>query len=257
MKKVILEKKDRAATLFINRADAFNALDLETVLEMEDAVHMVEHDREIKVLLVRGKGKNFCTGADLKYFLTIQRDAVALESFISQINRTFNSMENLRVPVIAVVHGYCLAGGFELLQACDLAISSTDAVIGDQHANYGLMPGAGGTQRLPRIIGRQRAKELLYTGRWLSGKEAQEYGLVIKALPPDELEREVEHIVARIVEKSSDGLACMKKVLNQGMEMSMQDGISLEVRTFLNYFPSEDPVSGLIAFSEKRKPKFP
>jgi enoyl-CoA hydratase/carnithine racemase len=158
------------ATLFLNRPATFNAFDLDTVSEMEEEARLVEKDRKMKVLLVRGKGKSFCTGADLKYFLGIQRDSVALERFIAQINRAFNTLEGLRVPVIAVVHGHCLAGGFELLQACDLAVASTEAVIGDQHANFGL----------PRLIGLQRAKELLYTGRWITGAEAETYGLILK-----------------------------------------------------------------------------
>jgi enoyl-CoA hydratase len=256
MEKVILEKRGRAATLFINRPAAFNAFDLDTVKEIEDMIRLVEKDGEIKVLLVRGKGQNFCTGADLKYFFSIQRDPIALERFITQINRAFDSLEQLRVPVIAVVDGHCLAGGFELLQACDMALASTEAVIGDQHANFGLMPGAGGTQRLPRLIGLQRARELLYTGRWLTGEEAEAYGLVLKALPPDQLEGEVQRLVATILEKSSSGLACMKDTVNRGIGMGLHEAIALEVKTFLHYFPTNDPQEGLAAFREKRKPRF-
>ena len=160
------------------------------------------------------------------------------------------------MPVIAVVHGHCLAGGFELLQACDLALASTDAVIGDQHANFGLMPGAGGTQRLPRLIGLQRAKELLYTGRWLTGGEAETYGIVLKALPLDQLEDAVGRLVAGILEKSTAGLACMKRVVNQGADRGLREAIALEIKTFLDYFPTDDPREGLTAFSERRKPKF-
>ncbi|MCG6536541.1 MAG: enoyl-CoA hydratase/isomerase family protein, partial [Syntrophales bacterium LBB04] len=208
------------------------------------------------VLLVRGKGKSFCSGADLKYFLSIQNDPVSLKRFIAQINRAFDGLEALRMPVIAVVHGHCLAGGFEMLQACDLALASTEAIIGDQHANFGLMPGAGGTQRLPRRIGLQRAKELLYTGRWLTGAEAETYGLVLKALPHDQLEDEVNRLVSKIIEKSTAGLARIKRSVNRGMEMTLREAIALEVETFLEYFPSDDPLEGLKAFSEKRKPRF-
>lgn len=256
MKKIIFEKRGRLATLFINRPDVYNALDLDTVKEMEEAERLVEDDRDIKVLLVRGKGKSFCTGADLKYFLSIQRDPAAVERFITQINRAFDGLENLRVPVIAVAHGHCLAGGFELLQACDLALASTDAVIGDQHANFGLVPGAGGTQRLPRFIGIQLAKELLYTGRWLTGVEAETYGLVLKAIAPSELDEAVNRLVEKVVEKSATGLAHMKKLVNRGMCMALREAIDLEVQTFLNYFPTDDPQEGLVAFQKKRKPKF-
>jgi len=180
MEKVILKKKDRVATILLNRPDAYNLLDYDTVKQLEEATMEVERDESIKVVVIKGQGKSFCTGADLKYFLSIKEDSRKLARFIDQINRAFNSLENLRVPVLAVVHGHCLAGGCEMLISCDLAIAATDAVIGDQHANFGLIPGGGGTQRLPRLIGLQRAKELLYAGKWLSGAEAERYGLVLK-----------------------------------------------------------------------------
>jgi len=256
MEKVILTKRDAVATILLNRPEAFNSLDFDTVKQMEDASMNVQEDRGIKVVLVRGKGKSFCTGADLKYLRSIAASRNEVARFIEQINRAFNSLENLRVPVIAIVHGHCLAGGCELLISCDLALASTNAIIGDQHANFGLIPGAGGTQRLPRMIGIQRAKELLYTGKWLSGIEAEEYGLVLKAIDPSELDNEAEKIAKSIVEKSSAGISYMKKLVNQGMQIDLHNAVELEVATFLNYYHSEDVQEGLLAFQEKRKPKF-
>jgi enoyl-CoA hydratase/carnithine racemase len=256
MEKIVLTKKDRVATLLMNRPEAFNSLDYDTVKQMEEAAMRVEADEEIKVVLVKGKGKSFCTGADLKYLRSIAEDREKIARFIDQINRAFNSLESMKVPVIAVVHGHCLAGGCELLISCDLTLASSDAIIGDQHANFGLIPGAGGTQRLPRLIGIQRAKELLYTGKWLSGTEAEKYGLVLKAFPAVELDAEAEKLAAQIVEKSSLGVSHMKKLVNQGLQIDLHTAVALEVATFLHYFPSEDVREGLLAFQEKRKPKF-
>lgn len=256
MEKIVLTKKDRVATMLMNRPEAFNSLDYDTVRQMEEAALKVEADQEIKVLLIKGKGRSFCTGADLKYFRSIAEDRAQVARFIAQINRAFNSLEDLRVPVIAVVHGHCLAGGCELLISCDLALAGNDAIIGDQHANFGLIPGAGGTQRLPRLIGLQKAKELLYTGRWLSGIEAEKYGLVLKACPPAELDHEAEKLAAEIVKKSSLGISHMKKLVNRGMQIDSCTAVELEIATFLHYFPSEDVQEGLLAFREKRRPKF-
>ena len=256
MEKVILKKKDRVATILLNRPDAYNSLDYDTVKQLEEATMEVERDESIKVVVIKGQGKSFCTGADLKYFLSIKEDSRKLARFIDQINRAFNSLENLRVPVLAVVHGHCLAGGCEMLISCDLAIAATDAVIGDQHANFGLIPGGGGTQRLPRLIGLQRAKELLYSGKWLSGAEAERYGLVLKAVEPSKLDDEVNKLVERITEKSAEGVAHMKRLVNKGMQIDLPNAIELEVATFLHYFSGEDVKEGLDAFVQKRKPNF-
>lgn len=256
MGKVVLSKAKAVANIYLNRPEAFNSLDLDTVDELEKAALEVDRDESIKVMIIRGKGQSFCTGADLKYFLSIAADAKKVMRFIDQINRAFNSLENCRVPVIAVVHGHCLAGGCELLISCDLAVASNDAIIGDQHANFGLIPGAGGTQRLPRLIGIQRAKELLYTGKWLPGAEAEKYGLVLKAVPAEQLDGEVDTLIDSILKKSSRGLNLMKKLVNQGMQIDQKTAIELEVAMFHNYFPMEDFQEGLRAFREKRKPKF-
>jgi enoyl-CoA hydratase/carnithine racemase len=256
MEKVILSKAKATANIYLNRPEAFNSLDLDTVEQLEKAVLEVDQDDSIKVLIIRGKGKSFCTGADLKYFLGIANDPQKVMRFIDQINRAFDSLENCKVPVIAVVHGHCLAGGCELLISCDLALASTDSIIGDQHSNYGLIPGAGGTQRLPRLIGIRRAKELLFTGKWLPGAEAAKYGLVLKAVPPEQLDGEVKELIESILQKSSKGLSLMKKLVNEGMQIDQKTAIELEVAMFHNYFPMEDFQEGLRAFREKRKPKF-
>lgn len=256
MEKVKLSKRGGVATLTLNRPDALNSLDFETVHGMEKHLRVIEEDRGVRVLIVMGEGKSFCTGADLRYFRSIQDDRSAVREFVLQINKAFDGLENLRVPVIAAVQGHCLAGGCELLQACDLAVASTEAIIGDQHANFGLIPGAGGTQRLPRLIGVQKAKELLFTGTWLTGMEAAAYGLVLKAVPPAELYGEVERLADSIVSKSPEGLARMKKLVQKGMQTDLREAVAMEIEVFLDYFFSQDVREGLRAFQEKRKPEF-
>jgi enoyl-CoA hydratase len=159
--------------------------------------------------------------------------------------------------VIAVIHGFALAGGLELALACDLAIASEDARIGDQHVNFGLMPGGGSTQRLPRRIGMQRAMELLTTGRWLSGTQAKEWGLVLEAVPSDELDQKLDELVTPLRAKSRAGLGWIKSVAKRGQHMGLRDGVALEIMAFTQYVAtSTHPREGIQAFKEKRQPQF-
>ena len=161
----------------------------------------VAADAGVKALVVRGQGRAFCAGADLVAMQESFADNASLRRYLTSFNEVLFALEELPIPTIAVVHGHALAGGLEVLLSCDLVIAAEDARIGDQHINFGLMPGGGSTQRLPRKIGKQRAMELLFTGRWLTGQEAAEAGLVWRAVPLDELDRELELLVADITEQ--------------------------------------------------------
>ena len=165
-------------------------------------------------------------------------------------------LEEFPRPVIAVVHGFVLAGGLEMMMACDLAIAAEDAQIGDQHANYGLFPGGGSTQRLPRLIGQRRAKELMFLGGRITGRQAEAIGLVNKAVPPGDLEREVEQWVRNLVQKSPSGLGYMKACIRRSGEVPLAAGLDLEQSIFLNYARLGDMQEGLRAFREKRTPEF-
>ena len=159
--------------------------------------------------------------------------------------------------MIAVVHGFALAGGLELMLACDLALATQDARIGDQHVNFGLMPGGGSTQRLPRRIGMQRAMELLITGRWLSGVEAADWGLVLRAVPSEELDQQLEELLVPLRTRSRPGLGWIKSVAHRGQDQSLRDGIALEGLAFVQYVAtSSHPMEGVKAFKEKRRPEF-
>jgi enoyl-CoA hydratase len=252
-----LEKENAVATIRLNRPDALNALGPDLLAELSGAISDAGKDETIKALVVRGEGRAFCAGADLTYFETAFSDPGLLAAFIEQMNGCLFQLEELPIPAIAVVHGFALAGGLELMLACDLAIAAVDARIGDQHVNFGLMPGGGATQRLPRSVGMQRAMELLTTGRWLSGAEAAEWGLALRAVPAGELDQELERLLAPLRVKSRPGLGWIKSVTQRGRDLSLRDGIALEGLAFRQYVSSSShPHEGIKAFKEKRQPVF-
>jgi len=254
---ITLEKENMVATIRMNRPDAMNALSPDLMQEFSAAVTEVGKDDGIKALVVRGEGRAFCAGADLPYFETAFAYAPTLDLVLERMNTLLFKLEALPIPVIAVVHGFALAGGLELMMACDMVIVAEDARIGDQHVNFGLMPGGGSTQRLPRRVGMQRAMELLTTGRWLSGKEAVEWGLALRAVPTEDLDDELERLLAPLRTKSRPGLGWIKSVTVRGQELALRDGIALESLAFAQYvFTSSHPSEGIQAFKDKRQPEF-
>ncbi len=252
-----LEKADSVATLSLNRPAALNALSLELLTEFSHAVAAVGRDESVKALVVRGEGRAFSSGADLLAFDAFFEDLSRLAPYVRQLNDCLFQLEELPIPTVAVVHGFALAGGLELMLACDLALAAADARIGDQHANYGLIPGGGSTQRLPRRIGMQRAMELLTTGRWLSGVEAADWGLVLRAVPAELLEAELEALLAQLRSKSWAGLGRIKSITRQGQDLPLREGVALEGEAFVQHFAtSPHPREGIRAFREKRRPEF-
>ncbi len=249
--------EDRVATLRLNQPDVLNALSRQMVDELTDAVGRVEGNEEVKALVVRGEGRAFCAGADLLFFEGAFQEPATLHDYLKRLNALFFRLEELPLPVIAVVHGFVLAGGLELMLACDMAIAAEGARIGDQHANVGLMPGGGSTQRLTRRLGSQRALELMFTGRWLSGTEAQECGLVLRAVPAEKLENEVEKLLAMLRNKSRASLGWIKRTVVRGRDIPLREGIDLETLSFTQFVASSPhPREGIQAFKEKREPVF-
>ena len=245
------------ATLSLNRPDAVNALSPQMVEELTRAVDEVEKQAGVKALVIRGEGRAFCAGADLNYMDQALDDHDTLIAYLEDLNELFFQLEELPLPVIGLVHGFALAGGLELLLACDLVIAAEDARIGDQHANFGLTPGGGSTQRLPRKLGHQKAMELLLTGRWLSGKEAEEWGLVLRAVPADKLDDELESLLSGLRDKSRPGLGWIKRAVMRGQNMTIRDGIAFEMQSFAQFVAtSSHPKEGVQAFKGRRQPKF-
>lgn len=240
--------------LQLDRPQVRNAFDLRAAEELEQAV--AELERAARVIVLRGGGGTFSAGADLQQVRDASSDPAAVRRYLEQLNRAFTKVEHATVPVIAAVEGYALAGGFELLQCCDIVLVAEDAVLGDQHANFGLLPGAGGSQRLPKLIGRQQAMALLLSGDRVRGSDAVAAGLAYRAVPAQQLEAEVRALARQLAVRSRAGLARMKQLVNQGLGLSVDDGIALEIDTFCSYVDSPDPQEGLRAFAERRTPHF-
>ena len=253
-----LEKADRILTLTLDRPDALNAMNSEMLGEMHQAFASVREDEEIKALVIRGGERAFSAGGDLKFVQQALKEPKAFAAYRDEIYGVLFALEELPVPVIAVVRGFALAGGLELVMACDLVLVADDAKLGDQHINVGLIPGGGNTQRLPRKLGMQRALHLMFTGGRLSGKEAVEWGLAYKSAPSDELDDEVEAVLASLRDRSRPALGAIKKATYEGWQMpNLRDAIRHETLGMTEYITTSDhPAQGVQAFMEKRTPKF-
>lgn len=255
-KNVIYEKKDGVAKITLNRPDVMNALDPKTLEEMYAACEDIENDISVRVAVITAIGKAFCTGADLTGIATIPEDKPR-DYFLRLWNKVFTAIENLSVPVIASVNGIALAGGLELIMVCDLAIAGDNVKMSDQHANRGLVPGGGASQRLPRLIGLRKAKELLYTGDRITAAEAERIGLINKAVPADKLEEATNELVKKLLTKSPMAMKAVKKLVNRGMEGSLDTGLELEILAMTAHGTTEDFAEGVKSFLEGRQPQFP
>jgi len=251
---IILEKRGGVAKITLNRPQVLNALDTITLKELEAAVGDIEDDPTIRVVVITATGRAFCTGADM---MGGGAADWSLANFLRLWNTVFNAIENLSMPVVAAINGMALGGGLELVMVCDLAIAAEDARLSDQHANYGLVPGGGASQRLPRRIGITKAKELLYTGDRISPAEAERIGLINKAVPADKLEEATNELVTKLLGKSPMALKAVKRLVNRGMDCSLDAGLEMEMIAATAHGYTEDIAEGLKAFIEKRPPEFP
>jgi enoyl-CoA hydratase len=257
MNNVILRVDKGVAEIRLNRPEALNSLNFPLLEEFEQALQDVEQDRTAKVVVISGAGRAFCTGADLKSVMKLFGEWPRYVAYLYRLTDVFRKVENLPMPSIARVHGYALAGGLELILCCDMAIASEQALIGDQHANVGLISGAGGIPRLVRRIGKQPALHLLYTGARVSGAEAQQMGIVLKAVPEAELDAAIFELTANLVNKSRTSLAYTKRVVAAGADVPLVTALNEERAALLEYFStSPHPREGISAFLEKREPNF-
>ena len=254
---ILLDKSDHIARLTLNRPERLNALNEEMFAELNHALEDVASDPDLRVFIITGAGRAFCSGRDLKERADDNAQGLQVDASPSMTKEPPFMWPKTWKPLIAAVNGFALAGGLELMMACDMALVADDARIGDQHVNFGLIPGGGSTQRLPRRVGLQRAMELLTTGKWLSGTEAVEWGLALRSAPAEGLDDELEKILGPLRTKSREGLALIKVTTLRGMGMSLEDGVALESRTFAQYLTtSPHPAEGIKAFIEKRTPEF-
>ena len=240
----------------LNRPEKYNCLSRAVARAIDEAVAAYAADDAVRAILVRAQGKHFCTGADLNEVLELRQDENKFRAFIDYGQSVFSRLEAAPLPVVVAVQGLCLAGGIELMLSCDVAFAGQSARFGDQHSKYGLMPGWGGSQRLPRMIGLRRALDLFYSHRWIDADEALSWGLVNYVVPDDALHDEAMAYCRELAGKSRSGLATMKRLARQGIEVSLADGIRLERDVTVAHMIGDDALEGLTAFQERRKPDF-
>ena len=252
-----VEKKDGIGKIILNRPEIMNPLNWQTISELGEAVADVERDDAVKVVIITGSGRAFSAGGDLKFLDDVREKPSRMDDFSQLFFRVFGDLEDLPKPVIASINGMALAGGMELVMVCDLAIASEDAKLGDQHINFAIIPGGGGTQRLPRIVGLRRAKEILYTGKWISAAEAERIGLVNQVVPADKLEEATMELAKTLLGKSRSALRTIKGLANWGTRGELYAALQHELQAASKHlFADEDTAEGLRAFIEKRKPNF-
>ncbi len=257
--RVRLERRGAVAWLTLDRPDAMNAIDPETVRQFDEALSQVERDPELKVGVVTGTGQAFCSGADLKAVGRIsglQERAAAAYEFLRAANALMRRIDTFPKPIIAAVNGVAFAGGLELVLCCDLVIASETAVFGDVHARHGLIPGWGGSVRLPRKIGVNRAKELLLTGETRSAAVMREWGLVNQVVAAGELVHAASSLASTLASRSPLGLRRMKQLIDDGLEQSLEIALRAERVMCEAHNGSNDRAEGIRAFAEKRAPVF-
>jgi enoyl-CoA hydratase len=248
-----------AAVLRLNRPDQLNPIDSEVLEELDAAITKVANDAAVRALFVTGAGRAFSAGGDLKKYIELQRDPVAFPRFVAKLHRVFGRLRQLPVPVVALVNGVTAAGGLELMLNCDFAIVAASARVGDGHLNFGQMGGGGVLTLLPRMIGRARAAELLFSGRFLSAPEAVDWGLASRCVPDEDLLATGLAFAAEVAAKSPLAVANAKQVMNDvwSENASVDAGLRYELERDAYYcLTSHDAPEGLAAFAEKRPPRF-
>ena len=254
-KNVVLEKSGNLAFITINRPKALNALNSETLKELDLAIENIENDNNVYCVILTGAGeKSFVAGADISEMKDL--DSKAAEEFGLLGNRVFRRLENLNKPVIAVISGFALGGGCELAMACDIRIASEKARFAQPEAGLGITPGFGGTQRLPRIVGLGKAKELIYTCAMINAEEALRIGLVNKVVPLESLMEEAKSMAATICANAPIAVKLCKDAINRGMQVDIDKAIEIEAQDFGKCFDSDDQLEGMTAFLERRAKNF-
>jgi len=243
------------ATIWFNRPEVKNCVNWALLEQFGAALNRAERDRDVRVVLIRGRGNTFCAGADLNMldaeFLGTTNNSVE----IAQVSaRTYDHAFNLQKPTVAVVEGYAVAGGFELMISCDFAVVADDAQIGDFHIRRALFGGAGPIYRLPRYIGLRKTKELLLTGKLLSGKQCEDWGLANVSAPPDQLDDAVAEFIAPMLDKSAFTMRITKLAANRGLDGDTETLIALESMTCNVAHQSNDAREGVQSFLQKRDP---
>jgi enoyl-CoA hydratase len=252
---ILYEKRDGMAVIHLNRPRMFNAINSTLVREMTSAVKEAGRDSDVGALIITGSDKVFGAGADIKEIREIKTVTQAYD-FVEKAQNLFNAVDVLPKPTIAAVAGPALGGGCELALACDLRIAAENARFGQPEIKIGVIPGGGGTQRLPRLVGVGRAKEILFFGEPIDAREAWRIGLVNRVTSLESLMNEAEKMAKDLVSRPAYALRMLKSAVNEGLGMDLRAGLTYEKRCFEALFTSKDKEEGMAAFIEKRKPEF-
>lgn len=252
---LLIDKQDGICTVTLNRPEAMNSLSLAMLGALHTALDEIAFDPEVRCVIVTGAGeKAFCAGADLKERAGM--DPVQVRRCVAQIRGVMDKLENLPMPTIAAVNGAALGGGTELALACDLRVVAETAKMGLTETSLAIIPGAGGTQRLPRLIGRAKAKELIFTARRIDAAECLAIGLANRVVAPALLLEAAHGFAAEIGKNGPVALKAAKRAIDRGMEMDLGNALVLESTCYEMTIPTEDRIEGLAAFREKRKPVY-
>ncbi|MEX0966648.1 MAG: enoyl-CoA hydratase-related protein [Bacteroidia bacterium] len=254
MEFILVEKlaAKRVAIIRLNRPKELNALNLQLMGEIRDSLKELDADDEVRAIVITGNERAFAAGADIKQMAgKTAIDMLKVDQF-----STWDQIRKTRKPVIAAVSGFALGGGCELTMICDMIVASETAQFGQPEIKIGVMPGAGGTQRLTRAVGKARAMEMVLTGKFISAQEALQFGLVNKVVPVDLYLEEAIKLAAEIAEMSPIAVQMAKESVNKAHDMHLQEALYFERKNFYMLFASEDQKEGMNAFIEKRKPDF-
>ncbi|MBW2088738.1 MAG: enoyl-CoA hydratase/isomerase family protein [Deltaproteobacteria bacterium] len=252
---IVVQVKEGIATITFNRPEILNALNEETLKEFSNVLDEIHANEDIRVLILTGAGeKSFIAGADIKQFLTF--NTLKAKSFSEMGRVLMNKLQELPIPVIAAVNGFALGGGCEVAMACDFIYASENAMFGLPEITLGIIPGFGGTQRLPRLVGESMAKELIFTGKMIPAEEAKNIGLANKVCSQEQLMDEVIKTAKTIASRGKVSLRAAKQAINNGMNVDITTGCHMEIDAFALCFTSPDVKEGASAFLEKRTPDF-
>jgi enoyl-CoA hydratase len=250
---ILVEKKERVGVITLNRPKQLNALNEQLMQELAKALYDFDADEGVGAIVITGSEKAFAAGADIG----AMKDFSYMDAFkANYISRDWEHIRNIRKPVIAAVAGYALGGGNELAMMCDIVLAADNAKFGQPEINLGVMPGAGGTQRLPRFTSKAKAMDLCLTARTMDAQEAERAGLVSRVVPLDKLMEEAMAVAAKIAGYSLPVVMMVKESINRAYESTLSEGVLFERRLFHSQFALEDQKEGMAAFVEKRKPVF-
>ena len=250
---ILVETQGRVGVITLNRPQALNALCDQLMTELGDALRAFDADAAIGAIVLTGSAKAFAAGADIKEMKDRTYPAVYFDDFIA---KRWETVLTIQKPVIAAVAGFALGGGCELAMMCDLILAADNAKFGQPEINLGIIPGAGGTQRLTRAIGKSKAMEMILTGRMMDAQEAERANLVCRIVPVADLVAEAVKMGEKIASLSGPSVAMAKEAVNAAYETTLREGVRLERRLFLSLFSTEDQKEGMSAFAEKRKAAF-